>query len=65
MLQGMEERKQRYLDKDTVPLPDSLQGVSLYPTAIDVWHGAPDAWRPDRRLLTRTTTGWSFGTRMS
>ena len=64
LLQGMEELKQRYPDKDTVPLPDSLQGVYLYPTEIDVWHGSPDDRLHDRRLFTRTATGWSFGTRV-
>jgi pyridoxine/pyridoxamine 5'-phosphate oxidase len=47
-----------------VPLPDSLQGVSLYPTEIDVWHGSPDDRLPDRRLFPRTATGWSFGTQV-
>jgi pyridoxamine 5'-phosphate oxidase len=64
LLQGMEELEQRYPDKDTVPLPDSLQGVYLYPTEIDVWHGSPDDRLHDRRLFTRTATGWSFGTRV-
>ena len=59
LLQGMEELEQRYPDKDTVPLPDSLQGVYLYPTEIDVWHGSPDDRLHDRRLFTRTATGWS------
>ena len=62
LLQGMEERKQRYPDKDTVPRPDSLQGVYLYPTEIDVWHDSPDDRLHDRRLFTRTATGWSFCT---
>ena len=65
LLQGMEERKQRYPDKDTVSLPDSLQGVYLYPTEIDVWHGSPDDRLHDRRLFPRTATGWSFCTLVS
>jgi pyridoxine/pyridoxamine 5'-phosphate oxidase len=64
LLPGMEELKQRYPDKDTVPLPDSLQGVYLYPTEIDVWHGSPDDRLHDRRLFTRTATGWSCCTLM-
>ena len=65
LLQGMEERTQRDPDKDTVSLPDSLQGVSLSPTEIDVWHGAPDDRLHDRRLFPRTATGWSFCTPVS
>jgi pyridoxamine 5'-phosphate oxidase len=62
LLQGMEELKRRYPDKDTVPLPNSLQGVYLYPAEIDVWHGSPEDRLHDRRLFTRTATGWSFST---
>jgi len=43
-------------------LSQGLQGVYLYPTEIDVWHDAPDDRLHDRRLLTRTATGWSFCT---
>jgi len=64
LLQGMAELTQRYPTKETVPLPETLQGVYLYPTEIDVWHGSPNAEDRlhDRRLFTRTDAGWSFCT---
>ena len=63
LLQGIEALKQRYPDKDAMPLPPAtLKGVYLYPTEIDVWHGSPEDRLHDRRLFTRTDTGWSFCT---
>ena len=62
LLHGIDELKQRYPDKDTIPIPDTLQGVYLYPMEIDVWHGSPEDRLHDRRLFTRTETGWSFCT---
>ncbi|MGQ4809920.1 Pyridoxine/pyridoxamine 5'-phosphate oxidase [Candidatus Entotheonellaceae bacterium PAL068K] len=59
-LQGIEELKQRYPHKDTVPMPDTLKGVYLYPTEIDVWHGSPEDRLHHRRLCTRTADGWSL-----
>ncbi|HEY7492395.1 MAG TPA: pyridoxamine 5'-phosphate oxidase family protein [Candidatus Tectomicrobia bacterium] len=60
LLQGMAELTQRYPDKDAMPLPpDTLKGVYLYPTEIDVWHGSPEDRLHDRCLCTRTATGWS------
>jgi pyridoxamine 5'-phosphate oxidase len=61
LLQGMAELAQRYPTRETVPVPDTLQGVCLSPTEIDSWHGAPDPQDRlhDRRLWTRTDTGWS------
>jgi pyridoxamine 5'-phosphate oxidase len=61
LLQGMAALAQRYPTKDTVPVPATLQGVYLYPTEIDVWHGSPEPQDRlhDRRLCTRTDTGWS------
>jgi pyridoxamine 5'-phosphate oxidase len=60
LLQGMAELRQRYADTDAVPLPPAtLQGVYLYPTEIDVWHGSSEDRLHDRRLFTRTATGWS------
>jgi pyridoxine/pyridoxamine 5'-phosphate oxidase len=56
----MAELTQRYPDKDAMPLPpDTLKGVYLYPTEIDVWHGSPEDRLHDRCLCTRTATGWS------
>ena len=62
LLEGIAELQRRYPDKDLVPLPATLRGVYLYPTEIDVWHGSPDDRLHDRRLFTRTDTGWSFCT---
>jgi pyridoxamine 5'-phosphate oxidase len=62
LLEGIAELKQRYPDKDTVPVADTLRGVYLYPTEIDAWHGSPEDRLHDRRLFTRTENGWSFTT---
>jgi pyridoxamine 5'-phosphate oxidase len=62
LLQGIETLKLRYPDKDAVPIPDTLRGVYLYPTEIDVWHGSPEDRLHDRRLFTRTEAGWSYCT---
>jgi pyridoxamine 5'-phosphate oxidase len=62
LLQGIDELKQHYPDKDVVPIPRSLQGVYLYPMEIDVWHGSPEDRLHDRRLFTRTENGWSYCT---
>jgi pyridoxamine 5'-phosphate oxidase len=59
LLQGIDALRQRYADKDSVPIPDTLRGVYLFPTEIDVWHGSPEDRLHDRRLFTRTATGWS------
>ena len=58
LLQGIAELKQQYPHRDTIPLPETLRWVYLYPTEIDVWHGSPDRLH-DRRPCTRTDTGWS------
>jgi pyridoxamine 5'-phosphate oxidase len=62
LLQGIDELKRRYPDKDVVPIPSTLQGVYLSPMEIDVWHGSPEDRLHDRRLFTRTESGWSFCT---
>jgi pyridoxamine 5'-phosphate oxidase len=61
LLQGMAALAQRYPTRETVPIPETLQGVYLSATEIDVWHGSPDPQDRlhDRRLYTRTDTGWS------
>jgi pyridoxine/pyridoxamine 5'-phosphate oxidase len=58
----MAELKRRYPDEDTIPVADTLRGVYLYPTEIDVWHGSAEDRLHDRRLFTRTENGWSFTT---
>ena len=64
LLQGIAELTRRYPTREAVPFPETLKGVSLYPTEIDVWHGSPDPEDRlhDRRLFTRTDAGWSFCT---
>ncbi len=57
-LQGIATLRQRYPDKEAVPMPETLQGVYLVPTEIDVWHGSEDRLH-DRRLFTRTDAGWT------
>jgi len=62
LLEGIAALTQRYPTKETMAAPETLQGVYLYPTEIDVWHGSPDDRLHDRRLCTRTDTGWSWCT---
>jgi pyridoxamine 5'-phosphate oxidase len=63
LLQGMAELTQRYPTKESLPVPpETLRGVYLYPTEIDVWHGSPEDRLHDRQLFTRTDTGWSSRT---
>jgi pyridoxamine 5'-phosphate oxidase len=63
LLQGMAELTQRYPTKESLPAPpETLRGVYLYPTEIDVWHGSPEDRLHDRQLFTRTDTGWSSRT---
>jgi pyridoxamine 5'-phosphate oxidase len=63
LLQGIADLTQQYPTKEALPSPPvTLQGVYLYPTEIDVWHGSPADRLHDRRLFTRTETGWSFCT---
>ncbi len=58
LLDGMQTLKHRYPDRESIPLPASLQGVYLDPMSIDVWHGSPADRLHDRRLFIRTETGW-------
>lgn len=62
LLEGIATLMQRYPDKDALLPPENLYGVYLFPTEIDVWHGSPEDRLHDRRLYTRTSTGWSFCT---
>ncbi len=59
-LKGIEELRQRYPAKEMIPMPDTLQGIYLFPTEIEIWHGSPEDRLHDRRLFTRTSGGWSF-----
>jgi pyridoxamine 5'-phosphate oxidase len=62
LLEGIAALTQRYPTKETMPVPETLRGVYLFPTEIDVWHGSPEDRLHDRRLYTRTDTGWSYRT---
>jgi len=63
LLESIAELTKRYPTKETLPgPPETLRGVYLYPTEIDVWHGSPEDRLHDRRLYTRTDTGWSYCT---
>lgn len=62
LMEGIAELKRRYPDKDKVPIPDTLRGIYLHPTEIDVWHGSPEDRLHDRRLFLRSEHGWSFHT---
>jgi len=62
LLDSIAELTKHYPTKETMPVPETLRGVYLYPTEIDVWHGSPEDRLHDRRLYTRTDTGWSYCT---
>ena len=63
LLQGIAELTSRYPTRESLPTPpETLAGVYLFPTEIDVWHGSPEDRLHDRRLCTRSATGWSFRT---
>lgn len=62
LLESIAELTKRYPTKETMSVPETLRGVYLYPTEIDVWHGSPEDRLHDRRLYTRTDTGWSYCT---
>jgi pyridoxamine 5'-phosphate oxidase len=63
LLQGIAELTARYPTREALPTPpETLAGVYLFPTEIDVWHGSPEDRLHDRRLFTRSATGWSFCT---
>jgi pyridoxamine 5'-phosphate oxidase len=59
LLQGIHRLQQQYPEKDTMPIPSSLQGIYLYPLEIDVWHGSPADRLHDRHLFTRGDAGWT------
>ena len=57
-LDSVQMLEARYPEREDIPLPGSLRGIYLYPMTIDVWHGSPADRLHDRRLFTRTETGW-------
>lgn len=61
-LEGITELGGRYPDAASVPAPESLRGVCLWPTQIDVWHGSSADRLHDRRLFTRDGASWTFET---
>jgi pyridoxamine 5'-phosphate oxidase len=62
LLDSISVLTKRYPTKETMPIPETLRGIYLYPAEIDVWHGSPEDRLHDRRLYTRTDTGWSYCT---
>jgi pyridoxamine 5'-phosphate oxidase len=61
-LEGIAELGRRYPDAASVPPPEGLRGVCLWPTEIDAWHGSPADRLHDRRLFKRSADGWTFET---
>jgi pyridoxamine 5'-phosphate oxidase len=61
-LAGIAELGRRYPDAASVPAPEGLRGVCLWPTEIDVWHGSPTDRLHDRRLFKRSGDTWRFET---
>lgn len=59
LLDGIQALKRRYPSRESIPLPASLRGIYLDPMVVDVWHGSPADRLHDRRLFTRTETGWT------
>jgi len=62
LLRGIAELGRRHPRTDALLPPDTLHGIYLFPTEIDVWHGSPEDRLHDRRLFTRTEAGWSSRT---
>jgi pyridoxamine 5'-phosphate oxidase len=63
LLAGIAALMKRYPAREAMPVPpETLRGVYLFPMEIDVWHGSPEDRLHDRRLYTRTDTGWSYRT---
>lgn len=62
LLQGIAELGRRHPQTEALLPPDTLRGIYLFPTGIDVWHGSPEDRLHDRRLFTRTEAGWSSRT---
>jgi len=58
-LEGIADLARRYPDATSVPPPDGLRGVCLWPTEIDVWHGSPADRLHDRRLFKRSSDTWT------
>ncbi|GIX48003.1 MAG: pyridoxine/pyridoxamine 5'-phosphate oxidase [Candidatus Tectimicrobiota bacterium] len=58
LLQGIAALQQRYPDPEAVPLPETLRGVYLVPTEVELWHGSPADLLHERRLCLRTPQGW-------
>jgi len=61
-LEGIAELGRRWPNAAAVPPPESLRGVCLWPTEIDVWHGSPSDRLHDRRLFKRAADGWTAET---
>lgn len=62
LLQGIQELKRCYPEKDGMPMPKSLVGVYLFPHEVETWYGSPEDRLHDRRLFRRSDAGWSFQT---
>jgi len=58
LLVGIEALRQRYSDRDAVPLPESLAGIYVTPREIEVWHGSEERLH-DRRRFQRSGTDWT------
>jgi len=61
-LDGIAELGRRWPDAAAVPPPESLRGICLWPTEVDVWHGSPADRLHDRRRFTRGPDGWTAET---
>jgi pyridoxamine 5'-phosphate oxidase len=61
-LGGIADLGRHYPDAASVPAPEGLRGVCLWPTEIDVWHGSPADRLHDRRLFKRSGATWTFET---
>jgi pyridoxamine 5'-phosphate oxidase len=59
-LEGIAELGRCYPDAPSIPPPEGLRGVCLWPTEIDVWHGSPADRLHDRRLFKRRGNTWTF-----
>jgi pyridoxamine 5'-phosphate oxidase len=57
-LQGIRALAEKYPTAESVPLPDTLVGLQLWPNEIETWHGSPADRLHDRRRYRRAGSEW-------
>jgi pyridoxamine 5'-phosphate oxidase len=57
LLEGVEVLRRRYPRQESVPIPESLEGIYVVPDEIEVWHSSPNRLH-QRRRYRRSPSGW-------